>query len=46
MARMGAGSPAVSLVGAIPFGEAKVLTEMLEIGFLPIDLALRRSRTG
>ena len=45
-ARTGSGAPAVSLVGAIAFGEAKVLTELLEIGFLPIDLALRRSRTG
>ena len=36
----------MSLAGAIPFGEAEFLTEMLEIGFLPIDLALKRSRTG
>jgi preprotein translocase subunit SecD len=34
----GLDSPAVTLVGAIPFEEAELLTEMLEIGHLPIAL--------
>jgi preprotein translocase subunit SecD len=36
----GQDSPAVTLVGAIPFEEAELLTELLQIGHLPIALDL------
>jgi preprotein translocase subunit SecD len=36
----GLDSPAVTLVGAIPFEEAELLTELLQIGHLPIALDL------
>jgi preprotein translocase subunit SecD len=42
----GLDSPAVTLVGAIPFEEAELLTELLQIGHLPIALDLEPEPGG